>query len=105
MSKGTARRAVRVEDELWEGAKEKAAESGDNLSDIMREALKQYINKGDQVSKKTIMKDKIRNHQPSGGGYGIALSCSCGADFSAAHQIEMVLTAWEAEGETHRGGY
>lgn len=43
MSKGTTRRTVRIEDELWEAAQEKAADRGDNLSDIIRERLRDYI--------------------------------------------------------------
>lgn len=45
MSKGTPRRGVRVEDELWIPALEKAAASGDNLSDIIRQALRDYLAK------------------------------------------------------------
>ena len=43
MSKGTARRAVRIEDDLWEAAKQVAAKNGDNLSAIIREALSAYV--------------------------------------------------------------
>lgn len=49
-SKGTARRAVRIEDGLWEAAKGKADERGDNLSDIIRQALRDYTNEnGSQI--------------------------------------------------------
>lgn len=44
MSKGTARRSVRIDDELWEKSQEAAAERGDNLSDIVRQALWNYVN-------------------------------------------------------------
>jgi len=43
MSKGTARRAVRIDDELWGAALAVAAERGDKLSDIIRAALTAYI--------------------------------------------------------------
>lgn len=43
VSKGTTRRAVRVDDELWTAAQAVAAERGENLSDIIRAALRAYI--------------------------------------------------------------
>lgn len=43
MSKGTKVRTVRVEDELWDASKAKADENAQNLSDIMREALRRYL--------------------------------------------------------------
>jgi len=43
MRTGTTRRTVRVEDELWDLAQAKAKEQGDNLSAILRDALRQYI--------------------------------------------------------------
>lgn len=43
MSKGTTRRTVRIEDGLWEEAQEVAAKQGDNLSIIIRDALRTYI--------------------------------------------------------------
>lgn len=43
MSRGTTRRTVRIEDALWEKAQEKAAVLGDNLSDIIRDKLRDYI--------------------------------------------------------------
>lgn len=36
-------RAVRVEDELWEAAKAKAAERGESVSDVIRKALERYV--------------------------------------------------------------
>jgi len=42
MSK-TPLRAIRIDDELWEAAQVKAAEQGDNLSAIIRDALRTYI--------------------------------------------------------------
>lgn len=43
MSEGTPRRSIRVEDELWEAALLKAASEGENLSDVLRKALQDYI--------------------------------------------------------------
>ena len=43
MSKGTKVRTLRVEDELWVPAQEKAKKNNENLSDIMREALRKYL--------------------------------------------------------------
>lgn len=42
-SKGTARRAVRIDDELWTAAQAVAAERGEHLSEIIRAALVAYI--------------------------------------------------------------
>lgn len=42
MSK-TPLRAIRVDDELWESAQAKAAKDGDNLSAVIRDALRTYI--------------------------------------------------------------
>jgi hypothetical protein len=46
MSRGTRQRNFRCEDELWDQAKEVAEERGENLSDILRQALSNYINEG-----------------------------------------------------------
>lgn len=46
MSKGTPKRSIRVDDELWDKAKEVADERGDNLSTILRIALINYISEG-----------------------------------------------------------
>jgi predicted transcriptional regulator len=40
---GNPARAVRVEDELWNAAKAIAAERGESLSDVMRDALRRYV--------------------------------------------------------------
>lgn len=45
MSKGTAKRTVRVEDALWLPALTIAKQRGENLSDIIRAALRAYIDK------------------------------------------------------------
>ena len=42
-TEGTTRRAVRIKDELWQAAQAVAAERGENLSDIIRNALQAYI--------------------------------------------------------------
>jgi hypothetical protein len=48
MSKGeTPLRAVRVEPELWEKARTKAKNQGDNLSEIIRDALRRYLNESE----------------------------------------------------------
>jgi hypothetical protein len=39
----TPNRVVRVEDELWDAAKAKAAERGETVSDAVRRALKRYV--------------------------------------------------------------
>lgn len=46
MSKGTTKRSFRAEDELWDKAREVAAERGEDLSTILRIALINYINEG-----------------------------------------------------------
>lgn len=38
----TPQRTVRVPDDVWEAAKTKAAERGENLSDVIRKALARY---------------------------------------------------------------
>jgi predicted DNA-binding ribbon-helix-helix protein len=43
VSKGTTRRSVRVDSALWETARIIALERGENLSDVIREALTAYI--------------------------------------------------------------
>ena len=47
MSRGTTRRTVRIGDGLWDKAKELADENGDNLSEVIRRALVEYIEKGE----------------------------------------------------------
>ena len=49
MSKGTTHRTVRIEDGLWEAAKAKADSEGLNLSEVIRNALKAYIQESDEV--------------------------------------------------------
>lgn len=43
MSKGTKIRTVRIDDALWEAAQAKAAEQGENLSEILRARLQEYV--------------------------------------------------------------
>ena len=45
----TPLRAVRVDDALWDAAQAKAAEKGDNLSAVIRDALWQYINESEEA--------------------------------------------------------
>ena len=42
-SRGTTHRTVRIEDGLWAAAKAKADADGVNLSEVIRAALKAYI--------------------------------------------------------------
>lgn len=39
----TKHRTVRVPDELWAQAQERAAERGESLSDVIRRALQEYV--------------------------------------------------------------
>ena len=39
----TPQRTVRIPDALWEAAKAKAEERGENLSDVIRKALERYV--------------------------------------------------------------
>ncbi|MET4135698.1 CopG family transcriptional regulator [Pseudarthrobacter sp. PvP090] len=43
MSKGTPNRAIRIDDALWENAKEVAIRRGDTISEILRGALEEYV--------------------------------------------------------------
>lgn len=36
-------RAIRVQDELWEAAKKRAAEKGETVSEVVRRALERYV--------------------------------------------------------------
>lgn len=44
MPRGTPIRTVRIPDNLWEEAQAAASQRGENLSDVIREALRQYVN-------------------------------------------------------------
>jgi len=46
VSKGTPHRTVRIEDTLWNAAKAKAEAENDNLSEVIRLALVEYIKEG-----------------------------------------------------------
>lgn len=43
MSKGTTIRGIRIPDDLWDAARRKAEAEGRNLSEIIREALQEYV--------------------------------------------------------------
>lgn len=43
----TPRRSIRVPDDLWAAATRKAAERGDSLSQVVRDALRRYV-RGDE---------------------------------------------------------
>jgi macrodomain Ter protein organizer (MatP/YcbG family) len=38
----TPRRSIRIPDDVWSAAQAKATERGDNLSEVIREALARY---------------------------------------------------------------
>lgn len=42
-SKGTARRSIRLEDDLWTAACAKAAAEGTDVSTVIRRALTRYV--------------------------------------------------------------
>lgn len=54
----TPQRTVRVPDEVWDAAKAKATERGDNLSDVIRRALYFYADK-DVTEKDILLADTI----------------------------------------------
>lgn len=43
MSKGTAHRAIRIDDPLWEQVKAKAAAEGITVSDLIRDLLRKWL--------------------------------------------------------------
>ncbi len=46
----TPRRTVRVPDEVWQPASRKARDSGENVSEVIRRALADYIREDPPVS-------------------------------------------------------
>lgn len=44
----TKARTVRVPDDLWNAAQQKARARSDSLSQVIREALRKYINEGER---------------------------------------------------------
>lgn len=42
----TPLRSVRIRDELWVPAQEKAAENNETVTDVIRRALEEYVRKG-----------------------------------------------------------
>ena len=48
MSNAAPRRAVRIPDALWTAAKQTADKQGENLSAVIRECLKDYVEKGNK---------------------------------------------------------
>jgi hypothetical protein len=42
-TKGTTRRSVRVEDDLWDKAKEAAHKNSEDLSEVIRRAIMEYV--------------------------------------------------------------
>jgi hypothetical protein len=59
MSRGTRQRNFRCEDELWDKAKEAAAERGDKLSDMLRQALANYISEGTKMISDEAVEDAM----------------------------------------------
>lgn len=49
MSRGTKHRSIRVEDALWDPAKARADAEGVNLSEVIREALVEYVREGEDA--------------------------------------------------------
>lgn len=45
-SKGTPHRPIRIKDELWLPAKEKAAAQGTNASEVIRRLLTEWLKEG-----------------------------------------------------------
>ena len=43
MTRGTTKRSIRIPDPLWNEAQAAASERGENLSEVLREALRAYI--------------------------------------------------------------
>ena len=43
MARGTTLRNFRADDELWQRAKDVASRRGENLSDVLRRALEEYV--------------------------------------------------------------
>lgn len=42
MSRGTTSRNVRIPDDIWQAAKDRAQENGETVSDVVRRALIEY---------------------------------------------------------------
>lgn len=45
MSKGTPLRTIRIEDDLWEQVKSQASAEGINVSDLIRQLLRGWLDK------------------------------------------------------------
>ena len=43
----TPHRTIRINNELWDAAKEKAARQGISVTDVLREALEKYVEEPD----------------------------------------------------------
>jgi hypothetical protein len=51
--KGTTRRSVRVSDDRWNAAKEKAEAEGKTVSDVLNECLDSFVGDDDSKGKKS----------------------------------------------------
>lgn len=52
MSKGTTRRTVRIEDELWDTIQARTEAEGINASDLIRQLLRDWIARNNQEGTK-----------------------------------------------------
>lgn len=43
MSKGTKIRGIRIDDDLWKAATERAEKVGKSVSDVIRDALREFV--------------------------------------------------------------
>lgn len=50
MSRGTMPRAIRIPDDLWNAAQDKARRTGVTVSDKVRDGLQQWIDEDDESS-------------------------------------------------------
>jgi len=46
LSEGTKKRPIRIKDELWDPAMEKATAQGTNLSEVIRRLLTEWLKEG-----------------------------------------------------------
>lgn len=76
-SKGTPHRPIRIKDELWIPAQEKAAKEGTSLSEVIRALLAQWVTHTHQNNERNDMPDLTRltvnlNHETADALKGFA---------------------------------
>lgn len=54
----TPRRTVRVPDKTWEAAKSAAERRGDNLSEVIRQSLEQYVKRNPPLARNVESNDE-----------------------------------------------